>query len=68
MLTGGMFDPAAALETVLANLDREAREPTKLRAALVPELRRVIEDGHRAAEAQLLQDRNGLGCAQALSD
>lgn len=67
MLTGAMFDPVAALDTVLENLDREAREPTKLRAALVPELRRVIQEGHRAAEAQLLEDRNGLGCAQALS-
>ena len=67
MLTGAMFDPVAALATVLENLDREAREPTKLRAALVPQLRRVIEEGHRAAEAQLLEDRNGLRCAQALS-
>ncbi|MCJ2049773.1 [protein-PII] uridylyltransferase [Methylobacterium sp. J-070] len=63
-----MFDPVAALNTVLENLDREAREPTKLRAALVPQLRQVIEDGHRAAEAQLLEDRNGLRCAQALSN
>ncbi|WP_345819452.1 [protein-PII] uridylyltransferase [Methylobacterium fujisawaense] len=63
-----MFDPVAALNTVLENLDREAREPTKLRAALVPQLRRVIEEGHRAAEAQLLEDRNGLHCAQTLSN
>ncbi|MCJ2087839.1 [protein-PII] uridylyltransferase [Methylobacterium sp. E-005] len=63
-----MFDPVAALATVLENLDREAREPTKLRAALVPHLRRVIEEGHRAAEAQLLADRNGLHCAQMLSN
>ncbi|MGU3545707.1 [protein-PII] uridylyltransferase [Methylobacterium sp. A52T] len=63
-----MFDPVAALDTVLENLDREAREPTKLRAALVPQLRRVIEEGHRAAEAQLLEDRNGLLCAQTLSN
>ena len=63
-----MFDPVAALNTVLENLDREAREPTKLRAALVPQLRRVIEEGHRAAEAQLLEDRNGLRCAQTLSN
>ena len=67
MLTGAMFDPVAALATVLENLEREAREPTKLRAALVPHLRRVIEEGHRAAEVQLLKDRNGLRCAQTLS-
>ncbi|WP_375464553.1 [protein-PII] uridylyltransferase [uncultured Methylobacterium sp.] len=63
-----MFDAVAALDKVLDALDREAREPTKLRAVLVPELKRVIEAGHRAAEAQLLKDRDGLRCARALSN
>ena len=67
MLTGGMFDPAAALGQVLDTLDRAAREPTKLRAALVPELKRIIEQGHRAAEARLIKDGDGLACAQSLS-
>lgn len=62
-----MFDAVAALDKVLDNLDREVREPTALRAILVPELRAVIEEGHRAAEAQLLKDRDGLACAQAIS-
>ncbi|WP_375455843.1 [protein-PII] uridylyltransferase [uncultured Methylobacterium sp.] len=63
-----MFDAVAALDKVLDALDREAREPTKLRAALVPELKRVIQAGHAAAEAQLLKDRDGMRCARALSN
>ena len=63
-----MFDAAAALDKILADLDRDAREPTRLRAVLVPELRRVIEQGHREAEARLLKDGDGLACAKALSD
>ncbi|MDP4025646.1 [protein-PII] uridylyltransferase [Methylobacterium sp. NEAU 140] len=62
-----MFDPATALDRILDSLDKDAREPTKLRAALVPALRQVIEDGHRAAEAQLLKHRDGLRCAQNIS-
>ncbi len=67
MLTDIMLDPVAELEPIIAGLDRDIREPTRLRAALVPELRRVLEEGHRAAEAQLLADRNGMACAQSLS-
>ena len=63
-----MFDAVAALDKVLDALDREAREPTKLRAVLVPQLKAVIEAGHRAAEAQLLKDRDGMRCARALSN
>ncbi len=63
-----MFDAVAALDKVLDALDREAREPTKLRAVLVPELKRVIEAGHAAAEAQLLKDRDGMRCARTLSN
>ncbi|GJD90007.1 MULTISPECIES: [protein-PII] uridylyltransferase [Methylobacterium] len=62
-----MFDAVAALDRVLDTLDREAREPTKLRAALVPQLKAVIAEGHAAAEARLLKDRDGMACAQALS-
>ena len=62
-----MFDAVAALDKVLDALDREVREPTKLRAVLVPELKRVIEAGHAAAEAQLLKDRDGMRCAHTLS-
>ncbi len=67
MLTGGMLDPVAELDSLIAGLDRDIREPTRLRAVLVPELRRVIEAGHRQAEEQLLRDRNGMECAQSLS-
>ena len=62
-----MCDAVAALDRVLDTLDREAREPTKLRAALVPQLKAVIAEGHAAAEARLLKDRDGMACAQALS-
>ena len=44
-----MFDAVAALDKVLDTLDREVREPTALRAILVPELKAVIERGHKAA-------------------
>ncbi|WP_238183807.1 nucleotidyltransferase domain-containing protein, partial [Methylobacterium trifolii] len=62
-----MFDAVAALDKVLDNLDREAKEPTRLRGLMVPELKRVIEEGHKAAEAQLLKDRDGMRCARTLS-
>ncbi|GEP08230.1 [protein-PII] uridylyltransferase [Methylobacterium gnaphalii] len=62
-----MFDAAAALDKVLESLDRDAREPTRLRAALVPELRTIIDAGHKDAERQLLKDRNGVACAQRIS-
>ncbi|GJE40022.1 Bifunctional uridylyltransferase/uridylyl-removing enzyme [Methylobacterium persicinum] len=67
MLTGSMLDPVAELDQITAGLDRDIREPTRLRAALVPELKRVLDEGHRAAEAQLLRDRNGMNCARTLS-
>ncbi len=46
MLTGGMLDPSAELAQILDGLDRDIREPTRLRAVLVPELKRVLEAGH----------------------
>ncbi|RZK75892.1 MAG: bifunctional uridylyltransferase/uridylyl-removing protein, partial [Methylobacterium sp.] len=62
-----MFDAVAALNDILENLDRDAREATRLRAVLVPELRRVIELGRADAEARLLEERDGIACAQRLS-
>ena len=62
-----MFDPVPVLEKIVASLDRDAREPTKLRGLLVPELRKVIETGHADAERLLLRERDGLACAQRLS-
>lgn len=55
-----MFDAVAALNDILKNLDRDAREATRLRAVLVPELRRVIELGRADAEARLLEERDGI--------
>ncbi len=62
-----MFDAVAALNDILENLDRDAREATRLRAVLVPELRRVIELGRADAEARLLEERDGIACARRLS-
>ncbi|MBE7200999.1 MAG: nucleotidyltransferase domain-containing protein, partial [Parafilimonas terrae] len=62
-----MLDPAAELTQILDGLDRDIREPIRLRAALVPELKRVLEAGHREAEENLRRDRNGMACAQSLS-
>ncbi|KQP11310.1 MAG: [protein-PII] uridylyltransferase [Methylobacterium sp.] len=63
-----MFDAVAALADVLEKLDRDAREATRLRAVLVPELRRVMELGRADAEARLIAERDGLACAQRLSN
>ncbi len=62
-----MFDAAVALEKVLESLDSDVREPTRLRALLVPELRKVIEAGHKDAERLLLKERDGVACARRLS-
>ena len=62
-----MFDAAASLEKVLDTLDRDAKEPTRLRALLVPELRTVIQAGSKDAERQLVKERDGVACAQRLS-
>ncbi len=62
-----MFDPVTALEKVVDDLDRDAREPTKLRSLLVPELRKVLEAGHKDAERLLLKERDGLACAKRIS-
>ena len=49
-----MFDAAAALGKILEDLDRDAREPTQLRAVLVPQLKAVIERGHKEASSEVL--------------
>src|SRR5215217_7423407 len=38
-----------------------------LRARLVPELKRALDDGRTEAERMLLEDGKGLGCARRLS-
>lgn len=57
-----------ALDAVLQNLgDRPLREASALRAKLVPELRRYLDEGVAAAEKDLLEKRDGLACARFLS-
>jgi [protein-PII] uridylyltransferase len=55
-----------------AILDRLGEEPigegAELRARLVPELRQALETARSSAEAQLLEERDGLACARRLSD
>jgi [protein-PII] uridylyltransferase len=55
-----------------AILDRLGEEPigegAELRARLVPELRQSLETARSSAEAQLLEERDGLACARRLSD
>ncbi len=55
-----------------AILGRLGEEPivegAELRARLVPELRQSLETARSSAEAQLLEERDGLACARRLSD
>jgi [protein-PII] uridylyltransferase len=44
------------------------RDAAALRAALVPELRGVLERGRSAAEDRLRVEKDGLACARRLSD
>jgi [protein-PII] uridylyltransferase len=44
------------------------RDAAALRAALVPELRGVLERGRSAAEDRLRVEKDGLACAHRLSD
>src|SRR4051794_32229996 len=56
----------------LAQLTRKVEaargdDPGTVRARIVPELRTVLDEGRAAAERQLIEDGNGLACAQRLS-
>lgn len=42
-------------------------EPSRLRGRLVPELRRLLNQGRAEAERRLIQDRDGIACARQLS-
>jgi [protein-PII] uridylyltransferase len=44
------------------------RDGAAFRAALVPELRRFLEQERAAAEERLLEEKDGLACARRLSD
>lgn len=53
---------------LLKSLGRQpVRDAADLRAKLVPELRKLLDDGRRAAEESLLETQNGLACAHYLS-
>jgi [protein-PII] uridylyltransferase len=60
--------PAARLTTLPAFLDGERlSDPAALRRRLVPELRRVLDDGRAEVEAALLRDGDGIACVRRLS-
>ncbi|HYF55723.1 MAG TPA: [protein-PII] uridylyltransferase, partial [Salinarimonas sp.] len=63
------LSPTGELDLILRRLDGEdLADATRLRARLVPELRRALDLGRAEAEARLLADRQGLACARRLSD
>jgi [protein-PII] uridylyltransferase len=59
------LDPSRILESLG---ERPVGDATVLRARLVPEIKRFLEEGHAAAQEQLMQERDGLACARRLSD
>jgi len=59
---------ASSVETVLTRLgDRPLGDAAELRARLVPELKRLLDETRAAAEARLLEKGDGLACARFLS-
>ena len=59
------LDPGHILEDLG---DRSVGDAAALRARLVPAIRRYLEEGHAAAQEQLMAERDGLACARRLSD
>jgi [protein-PII] uridylyltransferase len=60
--------PAARLSILPVSLDGEALgDAAALRRRLVPELRRVLDEGRAEAEAALLRDGDGIACVRRLS-
>jgi [protein-PII] uridylyltransferase len=54
--------------SVLASLGgRPIRDAQVLRSRLVPELKRLLEEGRAEAEAQLLKHQDGLACAHRIA-
>jgi [protein-PII] uridylyltransferase len=59
----------SAFDAVLTNLGSEPLDDAAaLRARLVPEVRRVLEEGREEARAKLIAQKDGLACARRLSD
>lgn len=61
-----MPDTAADLARLLAGIDQTTSDPTRLRERMVPELKRIIEEGRAAAEENLRRHRDGMACAREL--
>src|SRR5919107_1197981 len=57
------------LAEVTRRLDGDGgTDPGTLRARLVPELRRVLDEGRAEAERRLIEEGDGRSCARRLSD
>jgi [protein-PII] uridylyltransferase len=62
------MNAAAALARLTEHLEiAESGDAAALRARLVPELRRVLDQGRAEAHERLLAERDGLACARRLS-
>ena len=67
VVSGRMMNPP--FDAVLRDLGSEPiGDAAALRSRLVPEIRRRLGEGRAEAEAELLSQRDGLGCARRLSD
>src|SRR5689334_2041888 len=63
------MNAAAALAQLTEHLETsESRDAAALRARLVPELRRILDQGRSEAQERLLAESDGLACARRLSD
>src|SRR5690349_9493533 len=56
-----LHTPKSILKTLGGESIRDAAE---LRARLVPELRRLLDEGHEEAQAKLQESQNGFICAR----
>src|SRR4051812_18035154 len=54
--------------SVLARLGEPIGDAAALRVRLVPELKRLLDEGRAAAEAHLLREQDGLACVRLLAD
>ncbi|AOO84326.1 [protein-PII] uridylyltransferase [Bosea vaviloviae] len=61
-----MENPAQAVAKLIARLGNPST--TEMRQALVAHLRRVLDEGHASAKDLLAGPRNGLACAERISE
>src|SRR5687768_2304413 len=68
-LVYGCSMPSLEPQTLLQSLGtRPIRDAAELRSRLVPLLRNLLDEGRAEAEAKLLENQDGLGCARYLCE